>query len=220
MKTGLSYLRENMQKLPLDVREAIVNTDYLSALEQIQESEKLHIDQAAVMEEFTFKLMLGEIDGNEYAEGLQKALNIDPSQAEKIVTAVDEKVMKPILEELERIQDENLLTEDLEASRKNPESLSADDILAAVENPTPSVGVEHEVVRPVTSIVPPVVVETPVVEEKVAAPAAAVPVGWPATNAKPAPQIATMLNQKLEQPSVTKTAEIKHSIDPYKEPVE
>ncbi|MES3005661.1 MAG: hypothetical protein V4664_01795 [Patescibacteria group bacterium] len=209
MQTGLSYFRKNLKNLPLDVREAIVNTEYLEGLEEIQNSEKLHIDQAASMEELTFRLMLGEIDTEDYSIEIGKALNIDSLKTAQIVRAVDEKIMQPIKMELKKIQDENAPIEDVELPPEDHNNLDAGDILAEVENPTPSVGIEHDVLLPRTQ------------EPKI-------PDGWPVNTTEvippkeqsPVSQTAPTLNQKINEVTVTKPTEITHSIDPYKEPVE
>jgi hypothetical protein len=219
MTTGLSYFREKLKDLPLDVREAVVNTDYLSGLEEIQVSQKLHIDQAAMMEELTFKLMLGEIDTEDYVLNLTKALNIDSAKSTEIAQAVDIKIMQPIKNELQNIQDENEVVE--EETPEDHSSLKAEDILAEVENPQPSVGILHETIMPQkvsAPITPPIPVAPKVTP---------LPTGWPVPqktvavqNPTPTASIAATLNQKLEQPTVSKPVEIKHSIDPYKEAVE
>ncbi len=219
MTTGLSYFREKLKDLPLDVREAVVNTDYLSGLEEIQVSQKLHIDQAAMMEELTFKLMLGEIDTEDYVLNLTKTLNIDPAKSLEIAQEVDAKIMQPIKNELQNIQDEDEVVE--EEAPEDHSSLKAEDILAEVENPQPSVGTLHETIVPQkvsTPTAPPIPVAPKVTP---------LPTGWPVPqqpiavqNPTPVATIAATLNQKLEQPMVSKPVEIKHSIDPYKEVVE
>lgn len=265
MQTGLSYLRENLKKLPLDIREAIVNTDYLSALEEIQETQKLHIDQAASMEELTFKLMLGELDTKNFGSELSKALNIDSAKTNEIVMAVDQKVMQPIREEIQRIEDENLLAEDAKNPIKTEEGsapenyadLKSHEILAEIENPQPSIVTVHQTtmtapvgastgtgagavminknilpsspapILPTTPANPPA--PAPTASQPTPIPTPQMPSGWPTPPTPPAPtqtapnptsQIAATYSQKLEQTTVSKPVEVRHSIDPYKEPVE
>lgn len=229
-KLSIDTFLKRLDELPLDIKEGVLNVDFLQEIREIQKAQKLHIDQGAALENLIFNIILGNIEESEFLHRAKEEIQIDENQVILIESMVNEKILNPIKREIERLQEENsFLNEESteEALPKPTESgdyskLSTENILAEIEDPQPSIGVTHETV--VMEKVAPVIQNTPV---KIENHSTQVPAGWPIpANQTAAPAVAapspivSALNQKLEQPTVIKPVEIKHSLDPYKEAVE
>lgn len=223
---NLETFLTRLEELPEDLKEAILTVGFLDRLKRVQKVSLLHIDQAGILEDLVFKVILGDIKSEDFPQIVATSMYLSNDEATALATTIDQEVLQPIREEFKSIREE---TEDLEETEdeaaeetpEDPSNLKAEDILAEVENPQPSVGILHETIIPqkvLAPIAPPIPV-TPKITP--------LPTGWPVPqktvavqNPTPTATIAATLNQKLEQPTVSKPVEIKHSIDPYKEAVE
>jgi hypothetical protein len=239
-KLTLEKFLERTKELPLDVRMGIVDTDFLTAIRNIQRDNQLHIDQGAALEDLTFKVILGDITDEEYLQDLQRDLSIDQAFAYKIANSVNENILEPIRTEIKKLQEETEILNSVPTAAEiaalpeepaEPEHLNAADVLAGIEDPDPSIPVQHETIIPnvPTAPKPAAVTATPPVPTPVTAPVVPVTPAQPAQatvlppvapSKTPTVKIAEALNLKLEQPVSTKPAQIEHSIDPYKEPIE
>lgn len=221
-KTPLENFISRLQELPLDIREGVLAVDFLAALQKIQTQYRLHIDQGALLEELTFRLMLGDITEEQYMKDMQNELHINQDQSNLLANAINENIIEPIKIEIERIERENVLIESVdeqpEAIAETPEyhaTLKSEDILAEIEKPTISPTISTKMAPPfeTTPLPPPSVpsVVAPIIEPAVAPVAPIAPT--------PSENIATKLDQTMSAPLSSKPTEIKHSLDPYLEPV-
>ena len=228
----LTIFLDRVKQLPLDLREGILNVDFLSALREIQVKNKLHIDQGAGMEELTYKLILGDLEEGGYVNNLEEMIHVDNQTANNIAADVNEKILQPIREEVQVLEEENRVLElsqesaDIKVKEKAESAPAADseyhnrltpeNILAEIENPQASVGTIHQTLLPTTAPMPslPVTIKT---EEKPTT--TTYPTAVP-ENPKPAViSIAQALGQKLTEVQISRPTEVKHSIDPYHEPI-
>ncbi|MEN9649166.1 MAG: hypothetical protein RL094_133 [Candidatus Parcubacteria bacterium] len=226
MARGTQYLKENLPRLPLDVQEAIVNTDYLAGLKRVQQENKLHLDQGEEIEDLTFKLMIGDIDPEEFPALVATNLHTDKNTALEITKKVEEYVMNPIRQGLENLDyTEETLSEEADGQKQEShENLHPNDILAEIENPTPAVAEVHKTtVTETVKRIPKVATADILANASKMFPtnpldaAATVQQAQPATGTTPAQQVTTALNTNLTQTTVTKPEQIKTSLDPYKE---
>ncbi len=160
-QTGLQHFLEEIKKQPSDLQQAILDVDFLKILRKIQKDKNLHIDQGAALEDITFKTMLGEIAIENYSKEIQSTLRIDEAQARELSTLVSTSIFEPIRVRFEQIQEEieeeneerELLNSDDSTDNKletqeDLSSLTPENILADIEDPTPSVGEVHETIIP------------------------------------------------------------------------
>lgn len=236
-----NYLLEHIDKLPSDLKTAVLTTNYLSALHNIQSSRKLHIDQAASLERLTFMLMLGEIDETQYLERLSKELYISDSVAEEIGNEVQTLVLEPILKKFQLLQTTEGIpkaglintNESNVVQKQENHSLTAESILAEIENPTPSIPVitPDTSSKTTTSIAADAVlsttqaaVTTPSITPTTIQTLSTNPATPEVKPVVPSAAILKTLNSKLDTTSVavptTTSTELRPSIDPYREPVE
>ena len=236
----LTTFLDRVKLLPLDLREGILNVDFLSALREIQGKNKLHIDQGAGMEELTYKLILGDLEEGGYVNNLEEMIHVDNQTANNIAADVNEKILQPIREQVQILEEENAVLElshDPATEAKAKElatsapatdaeyhnGLTPENILAEIENPQASVGTVHQTIIPTTtpapvaqSTPPPTPAATKPIE---VATKTTYPTSTPTTPKPTVISIAEALGQKLTEAQISRPTEIKHSIDPYHEPI-
>lgn len=247
----LTTFLDRVKQLPLDLREGILNVDFLSALREIQTKNKLHIDQGAGMEELTYKLILGDLEEGGYVNNLEEMIHVDNQSANNIAADVNEKILQPIREQVQILEEENAvlgLSHDPATEAKAKElatsapatdaeyhnGLTPENILAEIENPQASIGTIHQTIIPSAT---PVAVSPSVIQTAESLPSSApspsssalkpgeiatkttYPTSTPETPKPAVISIAEALGQKLTEAQISRPTEIKHSIDPYHEPI-
>ena len=111
--TSIERNTEKFIKLPLDYQEAIKSSDYDNALDTITKEHKLHIDQSAELEYLLAKLIFGEIKAEDMISKMENVLNISNIEATKLATELNQKIIKPIKENLKDIQTKTQEKEDV-----------------------------------------------------------------------------------------------------------
>jgi hypothetical protein len=240
-KTPLNTFLDRVAQLPIDIRQGILEVDFLSALRKITDDNQLHIDQASALEETTFQLMIGDIEEKDYIQDLSQNMRVPVGRAESIADAVNQSIFEPIREAIERLQDEDESIDEVisekeqgatgvenKSGTEDHNSLNADDILAGIENPTPSstftrteVNTNSRVLSaPSSKDILDAMVDANKTNTQ-QAPVATQPVAIPPPTPASAPTVAsTSLQNNLTQQVVSPTSTSIASIDPYKEPVE
>lgn len=236
MIDSITYFKSKIDSLEHDLSIAVSEVRFFAAFKEIQNKYHLHIDQASLMELVVLQYMFGEITDIELKNHLIQDAKISVEISENILEDLNKMVFLPILENYKKIQTEQEEEVDhdedtnQESSKndKNTEdhtNLSAEDILAAIENPQPSVPVVHETIIPV-----PTVQTTPIVQGKPSTAdilAAATPISSQPTptnipaqqTASPVQQVSQALNTNLTTPTVRKPEQIKTNLDPYRESI-
>jgi len=111
-------LTEQFNKLPTNIRDAILSVDYRSKLQTITKNNKLMIDQAGKLEMETMLVMLGLEPLTDYTDNLVKNAGLSKNQAIAIAHDVNELIFKNIRESLKKINEE------AEKNNENPETKS------------------------------------------------------------------------------------------------
>lgn len=155
---------EQIKNLPEDLEQAILSVDFLKELKKIQQDKRLHIDQAAALEETTLKAMLGEIEINDFVKTLAANMRVSEQEAAQSAQLIEKNIFGPIRASFEQIQEE-LVEEEVDdeiltgnnvqeptvktiSDESVHEHLHVDDVLAGIENPHPSVPEVHETIIP------------------------------------------------------------------------
>jgi hypothetical protein len=137
---------EQIEKLPKDVREAIISVDFKTKLQEIAKRQKLMIDQGGKLEMETTLVMIGLEPLAYYVENLQRELEVSLMQAREIALDISENIFKPIRESLQEMNDgtdgeekdigpNDTETETTEEDRPNETNLDRNQILNEIENP-------------------------------------------------------------------------------------
>lgn len=150
-------LFERFQSLPPALQQAIRSGNLRDKLKGIAEKFKLHIDQAAALENQTVTVMMGLQTPLEYAKSLEDELLVSEDTSYYIAEEVNKEIFLPIREHLKKLfEDEGRRAEEEAKQRENipqkpvapqsapapkrlpgqdEETESPEDILAAIEKP-------------------------------------------------------------------------------------
>lgn len=116
-----------MEKLPADVRQAILSVDLEHKLQEISRRQHLLVDQAGALEIETTLVMIGLEPLSDYTFNLQKNLNVSIVRAKEISFDVSENIFKPIRESLQQMNSGEM--------PKKEEVIDREQILNEIENP-------------------------------------------------------------------------------------
>ncbi len=128
-----------VEKLPADVREAILSINLEQKLQEITRRQHLLVDQAGSLEIETTLVMIGLEPLANFVTNLQKNLDISIIRAQEIAFDVSENIFKPIRISLQKMNSGETL--------KKEEVINRDQVLAEIENPIPN----KKTVAPVVS---------------------------------------------------------------------
>lgn len=118
----------------------ITSDKFTQLIEKVGAEFKLHIDQENNLYSLVQIFLQGHISADSFVENVKQTLEIDSRVAKLISQAVDEQILKPLRKELINESD----TEEIAAVtkiKKNEElleTLTKQDILSEIENPTPA----------------------------------------------------------------------------------
>ena len=152
-------LKEEFQKMPEKLREALISVDKVKAFSEVREKYKIHVDQAGILAREIDLVLMGFVPTKDFTERLKEKIGADDEKARKIAKDVDEKIFikirenlkeatsEPIENELkeERVGEESYKkeilgeTEDKTGEKQEPtrveeENLNKEDILREIEN--------------------------------------------------------------------------------------
>lgn len=142
-------LQKKFDSLPEDLKEAITSVDFSETLQTIGKNSDLHLDQLDQLFEEVGLVMLGITHPNQFGPKVAKLFNLSESGKNLLVKAVDEKIFQPIHTSLMKLHEKTTpseqtvspnLTETSPPTNVIPHesdySMSREDILSAIENPT------------------------------------------------------------------------------------
>lgn len=114
MKYTQDQIRQKLESLPKDIKDAISSVDTTTKLVEIADKYKLHTDKMGMLVDETGLVMLGFTRPDDFVGNLKDRLEISRSMAESIVREINEQVflkirysLKKIHEEREEKEDEN-----------------------------------------------------------------------------------------------------------------
>ena len=128
MQKGFDYLFEKTDQLPSDIAEIVLEFDFTGGFTEIVNKYKLHLDQAEILEDLTFRVMFGELDPVVYIDKLSSELSISKTVAKElaedtnigIIDAVKKNIIKHVEEEAEYYKDVELDEENTNTPETTP----------------------------------------------------------------------------------------------------
>ena len=131
MQYSKDELNEIFEKLPEQLKDAIVSVDNARIINGVGRKYGLHIDQIGGLAEETGYILLGVVHPTEFVSNLSKRLGIDRVVASQIASDINYQIFLKIREVLKDVQDKKKKDE---AEEVEPEP-SKDALLAALEHP-------------------------------------------------------------------------------------
>ena len=116
MKKGYDYLYESVEELPPELAEVVLEFKFTQGFRTIINKYKLHLDQAEVLEDMTFRVMFAEMNASQFVAKLVSELNLAPVTAKEladdtninIIEAVKKAIQEKINGMLEEYKDVEL----------------------------------------------------------------------------------------------------------------
>ncbi len=105
MSETQDIIREQLKKIPRDIRDAIIAVDLPDKFKTISTKNALRIDQATALETETMLVMLGLEHSDDYPKNLMKEVNILQEKAEKIAEEVGRMIFLPIRTSLQNFHE-------------------------------------------------------------------------------------------------------------------
>lgn len=93
-------IKKRLAELPVDVRQAVESVDLGEKIRAVGTRHGLHIDQLATLEDEITLVMLGFADPSEFAERLERELQLSAEQAAQVTGEVVEEFFLPIRESM------------------------------------------------------------------------------------------------------------------------
>lgn len=196
------------EELPELVQNAIKSADFDQKMQGVVQRHQLHIDQAGALGDETLMVMMGFTPPAEFAESIEKQLNVSKAQSEAIAQDVSDSLFIPIREAMQEFLENKALLQTIVSEKPNAQKPSAPVAPAA---PTPMAAPTPPPPAQAAPAVP-AVAPTLIPSTSSGQVAPAKPVDMPAE---------VMLNEKTA--SVPKKDEppggAPYKADPYREPV-
>lgn len=104
---SMNKLDERFSKLPKSVQTAISESSYQEKLYDIANKHKLSIDKMSAFEEVTTKVLVGIIHPDQYESELASKTGLASDEVGKMVTEVNEQILKNIRDILKKHWEEN-----------------------------------------------------------------------------------------------------------------
>ncbi|HZS43242.1 MAG TPA: hypothetical protein VFA52_03440 [Candidatus Paceibacterota bacterium] len=131
-------IEPQLQNLPSNIKEAILNNDIGAKLAEISKKHQLHIDQADILENETLMILVGLESADEYLNNLVRELRIPRDKASLIVDDVNNSIFSSIKSSLQTMAEKIKEEDAQEARQSNTESeqnLNKDNLLREIEEP-------------------------------------------------------------------------------------
>ena len=113
-------IKEQLKKLPDDVKKAFASVDLRAKIKKISEKHRLHIDQGGELENETVLVMLGLEPLGNYKMNLKRGLQISDTRAQAIIFDIDKEIFVNIRESLKKISQED----DMETEERKQDSIN------------------------------------------------------------------------------------------------
>lgn len=105
-------IKEQLKKLPKDLKDAISSVDLRDKIRKISEKHHLHIDQAGNLENETAFVMIGLEPTADYKENLKRELNISRDRAQAITADIDKEIFARVRQSLKKISESHILNDE------------------------------------------------------------------------------------------------------------
>lgn len=89
-------MNPKFSSLPINVLEAVKNSNYQDELYKISEDNDLSIEQMGLLEEAIAESFLGQIQPNDFGKIIKSRLNLAPDKVNLLVNQINEKILKEI----------------------------------------------------------------------------------------------------------------------------
>lgn len=137
-------IKEQLRKLPQNIRDAISSIDLGDKIRKIADKNMLHIDQAGDLETETVLVMLGLEPTADYKENIRRELNISRDRAQTITADIDKEIFMTIRESLKRINPGTETKQESEAPKEiHPVRSNPPDADANQQADRTSYGIHH-----------------------------------------------------------------------------
>ncbi|MFZ2149984.1 MAG: hypothetical protein WAV15_02395 [Minisyncoccia bacterium] len=188
-------IREQMEKLPEEVRNLFANETIGEKIIEIGKRNSLNVEQLGILETETYLVMLGLVHLDDYPDELKHHLNIDDLKVNTIITETNREILSGIREKLKEAYEQTNEATDNEEEIK--ETLEGDTKILS------SAGIE--IINGGNSVPPPKKEILPVPEKL-------------ELNANPVSFVEKIeshpiLAQKLSTPTQTTSIKTEHSLD-------
>ncbi|MEI6490403.1 MAG: hypothetical protein WCO16_01420 [bacterium] len=96
MKKGFDYLFENTDELPPEIAEVVLGFNFTQGFRSLINKYKLHLDQAEVLEDMTFRVMFADMTGTEFTAKLVSELGLAPVTAKELTDDTNTNIIEPV----------------------------------------------------------------------------------------------------------------------------
>src|SRR3989344_1376396 len=114
----MEYTREErrkiFEKLPADLKEAILSTDNSDKLQAIAEKHSIMLDQLGELGDELSLLMLGLTSQNTFVENVARRLSISHDESYQISKEINTEILDAVRDSLKKIQEDSKSTEPIE----------------------------------------------------------------------------------------------------------
>ncbi len=129
-------LDERFAKLPAEVRKVISDINYHASLYSIAQEYKLNVPDMNTLEETTTKVITGAIHPDNFEKELRARLDLNENTGNKLATAVNTQILKPIREKMEQVYNKPKATiYDIKPQRKESPQLQKNTIPIKIIKP-------------------------------------------------------------------------------------
>ena len=91
-------ITQELQELPVFVREGILSVDWLGALQKVTQRRHLHIDKLDKVQKEVILIILGLIDSVEFIGKLSEILEIKGEELDELIQEINAEVLLPVRE--------------------------------------------------------------------------------------------------------------------------
>ncbi len=223
------------EELPEAVQQAIKSADFDQKMQAVVQKHKLHIDQAGALGDETLMVMMGFLPPTEFAENIEKQLQVSREESEAIAQDISDSLFASIREAMQEYIEGNVLLGTLQesapAATKTPPPTSRPAPPQALPSASTTTPIPVQKIGPTTPVSAPPASATPPMP---VIPATLASAPAPATAPVPAPKpVDVAAEVMLSQPTSSvapATPQTPHSqapaekpiykADPYREPPE
>ena len=123
----INQYSSRLSKLPPKLKQAILSADTQSAIENIHQKYKLHIDKLGNLEDITLDVLYGIVKPQEYVDKLETELGVDRATAAGITVDMNSSLFQPLRDSLSEISPVGAQS-----------SIDRNSLLREIQNPTPT----------------------------------------------------------------------------------
>ncbi len=99
-------IKQRLDELPSDIKEAIRNTDLAGKFEAIADKHSLHVDQNGALQTETLLVMIGLEPTENYVGNIQRELEVSRTEAQSLAEDVNKEILGNIRASIQHIEEE------------------------------------------------------------------------------------------------------------------